>query len=79
MRWRLIIEEHGPELVHIKGESNIVADALSRMRLTETDFSEEAFAGDEDHDFPTECPLAHRQLAHEQARDDKLQARLLKE
>ena len=76
MRWRLIIEEYGPELVYVKGESNIVADALSRMRLTETDFSEEAFAGDEDHDFPTEYPLTYRQIAYEQARDDKLQARL---
>ena len=46
MRWRLIIEECGPKLTHIKGENNIVADALSRMRLTEKDFSEEAFAGD---------------------------------
>ena len=39
MRWRLIIEECGPKLTYIKGENNIVADALSRMRLTENDFS----------------------------------------
>ena len=42
MRWHLIIEEHGPKLTYIKGENNIVADALSRMRLTEKDFSAEA-------------------------------------
>ena len=29
MRWRLIIEEFGTKLTHIKGESNVVADALS--------------------------------------------------
>ena len=26
MRWRLIIEECGPKLTHIKGKNNIVAD-----------------------------------------------------
>ena len=31
MRWRLIIEEFGPKLTCIKGESNVVADALSRL------------------------------------------------
>jgi RNase H-like domain found in reverse transcriptase len=41
MRWRLIIEEFGPKLTYIKGASNIVADALSGMRLTETDFGPE--------------------------------------
>ena len=34
MRWRLIIEEYGPKLTYIKGENNIIADALSRMRLS---------------------------------------------
>ena len=29
MRWRLLLEEFGPKLVYIKGEDNIVADALS--------------------------------------------------
>jgi hypothetical protein len=36
IRWRLLIEENGPAFCHIKGEKNIVADALSRM---EADFS----------------------------------------
>ena len=31
MRWRLILEEFGPELKYIKGEDNVVADALSRL------------------------------------------------
>ena len=30
-RWRLILEEYGPEIVYIKGEDNIVADAISRL------------------------------------------------
>ena len=31
MRWRLILEEIGPELKYTKGENNVVADALSRL------------------------------------------------
>ena len=29
MRWRLILEEYGPILEYIKGENNVVADALN--------------------------------------------------
>jgi transposase InsO family protein len=35
MRWRLILEEYSPELIYIQGDKNIVADALSRLELTE--------------------------------------------
>ena len=31
--WRLILEEYGPDIEYIKGEKNIVADALSRFTL----------------------------------------------
>jgi hypothetical protein len=30
IRWRLLIEEFGPTFMHIKGEKNVIADALSR-------------------------------------------------
>ena len=30
-RWRLILEEYGPEITYIKGITNTVADALSRL------------------------------------------------
>ena len=33
MRWRLILEEFGPELKYIKGENNIIAEALSRLEM----------------------------------------------
>ena len=33
IRWRLIIEEYGPDLRYIQGPKNIVADALSRLGL----------------------------------------------
>ena len=30
-RWRLLLEEYGPEFLYIKGEKNIAADAMSRL------------------------------------------------
>ena len=34
-RWRLLLEEYGPEIVYIKGVDNIVADAISRLDYDE--------------------------------------------
>jgi transposase InsO family protein len=36
IRWRLLLEEYGPEYVYVSGKDNVVADALSRM---EADFN----------------------------------------
>ena len=33
IRWRLLLEEYGPTIKYIKGEKNVVADALSRLDL----------------------------------------------
>jgi hypothetical protein len=78
MRWRLIIEEFGPKLTYIKGVNNVVADALSRMRLSEADFAPEVFAGDaEQGDFPQHFPLSYKEIAHKQANDADLQKRIL--
>ena len=30
-RWRLLLEEYGPEIIYIKGEDNIVADTISHL------------------------------------------------
>jgi hypothetical protein len=54
MRWRLVLEEFGPDLQCIKGEKNIVADASSRL---ETDDDQEMFNisecfGFDDDDLP---------------------------
>ena len=87
MRWRLILEEYGPELLYIKGTHNVVADALSRLNMDEGHGGEldalcfevmaELYAG-EDDEFPNEFPLSYRQLAHEQGRDEEIK-RFLRE
>ena len=33
IRWRMLLEEFGPEFQHVKGTTNIVADALSRLDM----------------------------------------------
>ena len=35
MCWRLILKEFGPELKYIKSENNVVADALSRLEMSD--------------------------------------------
>ena len=35
-RWRLLLEEFGPEIIYIKGVDNTVADALSRLEYDPT-------------------------------------------
>ena len=35
MSWRLIFEEFGPKLKYIKGENNVVSDALSRLNMSD--------------------------------------------
>jgi hypothetical protein len=53
MRWRLILEEYGPELRYIKGERNIVADALSRLGLLQRESEEHSPAEDADEPPPS--------------------------
>ena len=42
IRWRLLLEEYGPEYKHVKGQNNVVADALSRMDMDAYKFDEDA-------------------------------------
>jgi len=76
MRWRLLQEEFGPKLTHVKGANNIVADALSKLEIAEEEFSAEAFANElanEEEDFPTGHPLSHKEIAFRQTKDRALQ------
>jgi hypothetical protein len=79
MHWRLLLEEYSPELKYIKGENNIVADALSRLELNnnkpyEQMFIEqilELYANDDDK-FPNTYPLSYAEISHEQQKDKDL-------
>jgi hypothetical protein len=66
MRWRLIIEEFGPKPTYVKGFNNVVADALSRMKMTEKDFGPEVFTGEK---VRQTSPLSYKLLAEMQAKD----------
>ena len=82
MRWRLLIEECGPEPHCIKGENNVIADTLSQLGLKEEELSLDAFAldafpfGPGEEDLPEQCPLSFKQVAHKQEKNVALQAKL---
>jgi hypothetical protein len=72
-RWRLIVEEYGPNIVYLPGKHNIIADALSRLpKLEETQdestFLEEIFAFDDQLDA---FPIAFDIISKAQLTDKK--------
>ena len=80
MRWRLILEEYGPELIYTKGSTNIVADALSRLDIDErnepadTEAQAECFAlSAKDLDL-TPFPIRLAQIQSAQLHDTAIQA-----
>jgi len=82
MRWRLLLEEFGPKLTYIKGANNIVADALSRLEISEEELSPEAFATElaaDEPPFPKGYKLSYREIAYRQTTDKQLQDKLVKQ
>jgi len=78
MRWRLVLEEYGPELCYIKGEKNTVADSLSRLPL-----NEELTVKEQDEVYslfeaeePKNFPFSYGKLESMQQRDSYIQKRL---
>lgn len=69
MRWRLTCEEHGPKLVHLKGDKNIVADALSRLHLKPTPKSQ---CDDSIMERPMSRELAESFLIEDMVEEDDL-------
>ena len=67
MRWRLILEEFGPDIQHIKGEDNVVADAISRLPKSEINELEYEFLAleDEEAEFPLDLHLVRDQTQKE--------------
>ena len=40
IRWRLLLEECNPKVVHVAGPENEAADALSRLDMDDNDYDE---------------------------------------
>ena len=79
MRWRLVLEEFGPDLQYIKGERNVVADALSRLEIDDNQeiFNiSECFGYDDDDLPPSSYPIRYKDIAKAQADRPALQLKL---
>ena len=37
-RWQQLLEEYGPEIKHVPGEKNVIADALSRLDMEDNGY-----------------------------------------
>ena len=74
MRWRLIIEEFGPDFRYIQGSTNVVADALSRLDMTPspTPVNLYEFYGATDEDIL--FPLTYSNIRSHQQADLPLRA-----
>ena len=71
IRWRLLIEEFGPELKYIPGAKNIVADTLSRLNILPSDKELNEYVDcfvSHDDDFP----LTYEKINSAQQKDKKL-------
>ena len=89
MRWQLIIEEYSPELIYLKGQTNIVADALSRLELATPEISNEDMHdmhyladnfGLEDDDLPEDVyPLQYKLIVKHQNQQKELFIKLNKQ
>ena len=80
MRWRIIIEEFGPELKYIKGDNNVVADALSRLENSPNQdiLKISEFYGYDDKDLPDSAyPIRYHNITKTQDTDAKLQQKLV--
>ena len=69
MRWPLVLEEYGPELISIKGESNVIADAFSHLEIDDKReiFNLSESFGFDDNDLPaTAYPLRYCDIAKAQ-------------
>ena len=83
MCWRLIIEEYSPELIYLKGEINIVTDAVSRLNIDTSKctsnihtcdllYLTEYFALDDDDLSDDIFPLQYKLIAQHQTKQQDL-------
>ena len=80
MRWRLILKEFGPELKYIKGENNVVDDALYRLEMSDNQeiLNISELYGYDDKDLPDSAyPIRYHDIAKAQETDAKLKQKLV--
>ena len=87
IRWRLLLEEYGPEYKHVKGQNNVVTDALSRMIWThinstrmhrqQSTISATAVCSRKQTTRNTNFPMLPATIGDEQKKDPKLQKLLV--
>ena len=80
MRWRLILKEFGPELKYIKGENNVVANALSRLEKSDNQdiLNICELYGCDDKDMPDSAyPIRYHDISKAQETDAKLKQNLV--
>ena len=80
MRWHLILEGFGPELIYIEGENNFVANVLSRLEKSPNQeiLNISELYGYDDEDLPDRAyPIRYHGIAKAQETDAKLQQKLV--
>ena len=80
MRWHLILEEFGPELKYIKIENNVVADALSRLEMSDNQeiLNISDLYGYYDEDLPDSAyPIRYHDIAKAKKTGAKLRQKLV--
>ena len=80
MHWRLILKEFGPELKYIKGENNVVADALSSLDMNNNQdiLNISEIYSYNNKDLPDSAyPIRYHDISKTQETDAKLQQKLV--
>ena len=80
MRWRLTLEDFGPELKYIKGENNFVSEALSCIEISDNQgiLNISELYGYDDKDLPDSAyPICYHDISKAQETDAKLQQKLV--
>ena len=80
MRWHLIFKQFGPELKYIKGENNVVADALSHLDTSDNQdiLNISKIYGYNDEELPDSAfPICYHDISKAQKNDVKLQQKLV--
>ena len=80
MRWRLILEEFGPELKYIKGENNLVSKVRSRLGMSDNQEILNIYDmyGYNDDGIPDSAyPIHYHNISKAHKTDAKLQQKLV--